>query len=453
MNEIARKTESSGAPPVAMLTWEINPMVAGGSWTACYHLVRNLVKHGAGPTVIAPWRADCVDADPFDCTVPIILLGILGHDEGSNSIIASHYGHYVRGPAGSFPYAAYRTHSLWGYAGGSYRSHSAYTPGLGPYRPFRGGYDCCDTAADGSRESQVFFNFMRETGDLYTERLLDEARRIGFALFHAHDWVTFGAAAEVSRELGKPWIAHFHSIEHDRRPWAPDAAIERIEHGAAQSANSIITPSRLTARSVAERYGVPASKIVVIPNVLSNTPGQPVSGGFGSRRVIFLGRLEMQKAPDRFAEIAGSVRERDSGICFHVYGDGELRDTLLGYGSWLEIRGALRWSQRLSALDGAAAVLVPSRAEPFGMVVLEAMQCGVPVLYSSEAGVAEVIESGIPIRPDDVGGIADRILELLADSVLWENVALAEREEIRSYPERGYECRLMQMYAELLQGV
>src|SRR6266540_7409521 len=83
MRTAAREIRRSGRPPIAMLTWEINPMVAGGSWTACYHFVRNLGKRGAELMVVAPWREDRVDPDPFGCSVPTALLGILGHDEGS----------------------------------------------------------------------------------------------------------------------------------------------------------------------------------------------------------------------------------------------------------------------------------------------------------------------------------------------------------------------------------
>lgn len=430
MRMAMRETGRNGTPVVAMLTWEINPMVAGGSWTACYHFVRKLGKLRAELMVVAPWREDCVDPDPFGCNVPTTLLGILGHEKGSEQILTPRKGPYRQGSDGGYSYGAYRPYAPYGYGGGY-------------------GYGGSYAAAGQEPGSQPFFDFMQEARDLYTERLLDVARKTPFALIHAQDWVTFDAAAEVSRTFSTPWIAHFHSVERDRRPWAPDAAVERIERNAAHLADFIVTPSQLTARSVAELYGVPVSKIVVVPNVLSNIPARPVSGMFGSKRVVFLGRLELQKAPDRFARVAARVRERDDDVVFRVFGDGQLRDELARDGSQLEIRGPLSWNQRWSAFDGAAAVVVPSRAEPFGMVVLEAMQCGVPVLYSNEAGVAEVIESGIPIRADDVEGTADRVLQLLVDPVLWEDVAEAERQEIRSYPERGYERLLMKLYKEL----
>ncbi len=57
----------------------------------------------------------------------------------------------------------------------------------------------------------------------------------------------------------------------------------------------------------------------------------------------------------------------------------------------LRLRGGLSWNERFEAYSHATVVVVPSRAEPFGLVILEAMECGVPVLYPSNAGVAELI--------------------------------------------------------------
>jgi len=274
---------------------------------------------------------------------------------------------------------------------------------------------------------------------------MEAARRRRFGLIHAQDWVTFEAAARVSQTFDIPWIAHFHSLERDRRPWAPDAAVEQIERNAALEADFILTPSRYTARRVVESYGISASRVLAVPNVLSHAPAPRARGDFSSKKVVFLGRLEFQKGPDRFAGMASLVRARDEGVKFCVFGDGALRDHLIQENPRIQMCGPLTWNQRWSALDGASALIVPSRAEPFGMVVLEAMQCGVPVLYTDEAGVAEVISSGVPIRAEDIQGTADRVLELMSNAALWNRIAHDERQEIHSYPDRAYERELLNL--------
>jgi glycosyltransferase involved in cell wall biosynthesis len=450
----AKKDAARSRPPsVAMLSWEINPMVAGGSWTACYHFVRSLRKRGAKLMVVAPWSEDCVDPDPFGCDVPTALLGILSDDTGSGIGFAAKIGSYRKKPAGTSRYGVYRQYEPSIYGGASYGKDRPIKPsryGGAPYRPAGGatgfgGY----VVAGKNPDAETFFHFMRKASDRYTEKLLDLGRMTHFTQIHAQDWITFQAATEVSRTFDIPWIAHFHSLERDRSPLAPDSEVERIERDAAHAADAVVTPSRLTARRVAEYYEVPLSKIVVVPNVLSKCSERPARGKLASRRVVFLGRLELQKAPDRFARVAARVHARDCRAVFEMFGDGQLRDELARDDPLLKIRGPLSWNRRWSAFDGAAALLVPSRAEPFGMVVLEAMQCGVPVLYTNKAGVAEVVGSGLPIEAGDIGATADRVIELLGDREFWEGVVEGQRREINLYPERGYENRLLELYAGL----
>ena len=73
--EVSTHSPGNAAPPVAILSWEMNPMVAGGSWTACYHFVRKLKGRGLRPVVVTPWEKDCVDPDPFGCGVATDLSG------------------------------------------------------------------------------------------------------------------------------------------------------------------------------------------------------------------------------------------------------------------------------------------------------------------------------------------------------------------------------------------
>ena len=81
----------------------------------------------------------------------------------------------------------------------------------------------------------------------------------------------------------------------------------------------------------------------------------------------------------------------------------------------VRLTGGLRWQDRLQAFSQATVVVVPSRAEPFGLVVLEAMECGVPVLYPNHAGVASVVGDGTWTMDDDLEKWTDETLKLLSD--------------------------------------
>jgi glycosyltransferase involved in cell wall biosynthesis len=116
------------------------------------------------------------------------------------------------------------------------------------------------------------------------------------------------------------------------------------------------------------------------------------------------------------------------------------------------LHGAINWYSRSLAYQKASAVVVPSRSEPFGMVVLEAMQMGVPVFYPSPSGVAEVVEAGTCIESEDYADIASRIADMLTDPVQWDSKAEAQIDEISTYSSRGYEKMILEIWKQVAQN-
>jgi len=92
---------------------------------------------------------------------------------------------------------------------------------------------------------------------------------------------------------------------------------------------------------------------------------------------------------------------------------------------------AVPWEQRRQAYLGASLVIVPSRSEPFGLVVLEAMQFGIPVLYPETAGVAEV------------AAIAH---ELLGNPEKWDKIVEQQIRDVLAYPSNSHAARLQEIW-------
>lgn len=426
---IERYGDEPSGPHVLMVMWEMAPLVAGGTWTACFHLVRNLRRRGAHVTVVVPWADSLIVAQPFGSEVRVVALGIVPPELDPRGVSA--YGPY----GGHAPYGAA---SPYGGGASSWSPYGQVPSGaVDPYSAYAGLH-----------------------GPSTLLRLMDEARRRlvrfvrsePFDVIHAHDWVTFDAAAAAAQASGKPWIAHYHSIEQDRRPDQPDPAIERIERGASVDAAALVAPSRVTAGRIASRYGVPLERITVAPNTLSRETIPPSELGlFETRRVLFLGRLAAQKGTDLFARIAEVARGCGSPATFEMRGSGEHPPALWRAG--IVQRGGVDWTVRGSAFGDISALLVPSRAEPFGMVVLEGMQHHVPVFYPRHAGCAEVLESGLQIDPQDSEAVAAELLALLGDRGRWESVVRTQAQEIDQYHERGYERIVQRLYDEVVGRV
>lgn len=404
---------------VLMLMWEIPPMVAGGTWTACYHLVRNLRRRGAEVTVVVPWarRNLLTDPPPFGIEVPVVTLDIEAPTDAIGRGAWSAYGE----DAVPAPY------------GGPYGVYGAY----GAYGTYAG-------ALSGSPLFRLIGAFARRLSEYVADHPAD--------LIHAHDWVTFDAGRAAAERIGVPWIAHFHSTEADRQPGSADPLTERIEQGAVDSATRIVAVSEATRQAIIAAYDRARRRpIDVVPNSLS--PGAPPTadmGRFETHRVVFLGRLSRQKGVDRFCAVAERVRRSGFVADFVAYGDGPERSLLTAQG--VAARGALDWQRRGSAFRGASALLVPSRSEPFGMVVLEAMQHRVPVIYPAESGAAEVLQNGVKIAGGDVEAMTAAVTRLLGNLGAWEEAVIAAAREIERYPHLGFEERLTAAWAEAKVG-
>jgi len=169
--------------------------------------------------------------------------------------------------------------------------------------------------------------------------------------------------------------------------------------------------------------------------------------------VIFLGRLTWQKGPDIFVEICRRLHERLPSVSFTMYGDGEessnIDRQIALHNLDIQRSGFVDWESRGSVFGGASVLLVTSRAEPFGMVILEAMERGTAVLYPEHAGASEVLSSGIRIGLDDIDAAVEQLYRLLADRNYWKNIVEAQYEEIGEYRSRNYEKQLLALFSEI----
>ncbi|MCZ3366924.1 MULTISPECIES: glycosyltransferase family 4 protein [Methanobacterium] len=151
--------------------------------------------------------------------------------------------------------------------------------------------------------------------------------------------------------------------------------------------------------------------------------------------VLFVGNLVWQKGVEYLIR-AKEFLNVDAEIV--IVGDGPLLEELKGIVEFEKIEGITFTGARNDIEDimpSADVVVVPSVSESFGIVILEAMASGKPVVATKVGGIPEVVNKkiGILINPEDPVGLAEAINKILQDKELKENMGKNAREQVMKY--------------------
>lgn len=184
-----------------------------------------------------------------------------------------------------------------------------------------------------------------------------------------------------------------------------------------------------------ERGGIPRKSMRVLRNPVTPWRTERVSAE-RNRDIVYVGRLEHDKGIDVLANAA-----RRSSVRIRCVGDGPLKDTLANRPE-IELLGRLSREQIGCLVAGARLVIVPSLVrETFGLVVLEALMSGIPVIVSEYALIAqEVVRLGLGVafRPDDELDLVCAIRRMMEDDAAvgaMSRRAFAEASKLTLTPE------------------
>lgn len=155
---------------------------------------------------------------------------------------------------------------------------------------------------------------------------------------------------------------------------------------------------------------------------------------------LFVGVLERYKAVDVLAEAWRLAAPRLPGAELHVVGGGSLREVVERLVA--ELPEQTRWTESLStpevarALDEATVLVLPSRSEGLGRVVVEAFCRGRGVVASGVGGIPDLVENGttgLLVAPGDDRALADELVRVLQDRALAERLGSAARVAVEAW--------------------
>ena len=256
----------------------------------------------------------------------------------------------------------------------------------------------------------------------------------------------------------KPDLAHFqHALPlgfrgrsvvtlHDLSFEDDDSSMGRLDRltfktvvpRAARGAGHVLTVSERTKRDVVARYGVSPDRVTVTPNGVDPSF---TAGGAHEGYVLFVGAIQARKDPLSALDAARAV-----DLPLVVAGpekDVELAQALRDGGA--DLRGYVSKAELADLYRGAAALVLPSRFEGFGLPVLEAMASGTPVIAADEPALREVAGDAAIYAED--GDFAAAARRALAERERLSAAGL-ERAKIFSWPETAR--RTVEVYRQVL---
>jgi glycosyltransferase involved in cell wall biosynthesis len=208
---------------------------------------------------------------------------------------------------------------------------------------------------------------------------------------------------------------------------------DRVALAALRGADAVRTVSPYTTELVREVGLEPAD---VFPAFMDLEPFLAPPRPLPERtQALFVGVLELYKNVDGLAEAWRLAAPRVEGARLRIVGSGSRTDVVERLVA--DLPEQTSWTNRLEtaevavALDAATVLVLPSRSEGMGRVVVEALCRGRPVLATRVGGIPDLVrdgENGLLVAPGDTAALADALVRILADRELAERLAARARE-------------------------
>lgn len=253
----------------------------------------------------------------------------------------------------------------------------------------------------------------------------------------------------IAGRKSRPHVACIKGVLADVLPFETGATLRsmrfqaKLEATHARRADLVITVSSYCARRLADLYGV--WNAVVVPELIdlslwrslfSRTPARRRTADFS---VLTVCRFYSRKRVDVLLRAAALLRGAIPGLAVRIVGNGPeyhrlaaLRDGL-GVADIVHFTGDLSLESLASEYRSADIFCLPSAQEGFGIVLLEAMAAGKPIVATKAAAIPEVARHGILVEAGDPEALAGGILRLYSDSSLRAEISASGLQDVEAF--------------------
>ena len=294
---------------------------------------------------------------------------------------------------------------------------------------------------------QLNFNLVAKASELIS----NEGK---FDVIHAHDWLVAYAAKTLKNSYEIPIVSTIHATEAGRNSGIHDDMqryINDTEWMLTYESTEVIVNSNYMKNELQRLFGLPYEKINVVPNGIVQTNFAGCERDYEFRRkfaadnekiILFSGRLVYEKGIQNLIAAMPKVLQGYNDAKLIVAGKGGMLDELRAQANYLGISNKVYFTGYMdhktlcNKMYKCADISVfPSTYEPFGIVALEAMLAGIPVVVSDVGGLNEIVDHGVNGMKSYAGNsnsLADSILSLLYNPGLCANIVKQAKLDVKN---------------------
>jgi len=297
------------------------------------------------------------------------------------------------------------------------------------------------------------------------------SEEIEYDYIHSHYWLSGWVGSLLAPRWDVPHVTMFHTLGRLKNR----AMGDRTESEARSDAETriiagvdrVIASSEHERQALVDLYGARRDRVEVIPCGVDLTlfrPGDRAKAraelNLSGEIILFVGRMDPIKGLDLLLRAVGLLRERPALKLVVVGGSGTEEEmqrsqalvSSLGIEGRVEFRGSVAQEELPSYYRAADVCVIPSHYESFGLVAIEALACGTPVIGSMVGGLPTVIhdgENGLLVPWRQPSEFAERIDTLLQDQHLTESLSLNARPSVMKYGWGAVAGRITSVYNDV----
>lgn len=301
--------------------------------------------------------------------------------------------------------------------------------------------------------------------------LTPELAKQGFDLIHIHTpFVAHYVGVALSKRLGLPRVESYHTFFEEYLyhyiPFLPKAwlrfAARRLTNTQCNNVDALVVPSTAML-GILRNYGV-KSPAAIVPTGIEL---ERFKGGNGARfrerygipgdrpTLVHIGRVAFEKNIDFLLEVTKEVKQQEPRILLIIAGEGPALNHLkkqvdaLGLKDNVLFIGYLdREAELPDCYHAGDAFVFASRTETQGLVLLEAMALGIPVVSTAVMGTRDVVGPGrgALVAEDNVADFTAKVLTVLRDPELRQRLSAEGREYVKSWSAKACALRLLELY-------